>query len=128
MPSGIADRTTTMNAPKLTGQTAIGVLGEDVVGSLQHAPSMDSMSPAASTSPLIFSTTSSASQPPRRMPKERRRLDQRDGHANEERLDPAFERPFPAIPLRPPYSGSTHGQNDRVLFSCITIRYNSLYV
>ena len=101
MPSGIADRTTTMNAPKLTGQTAIGVLGEDVVGSLQHAPSMDSMSPAASTSPLIFSTTSSASQPPRRMPKERRRLDQRDGQANEERLDPAFERPFPAIPLRP---------------------------
>ena len=101
MPSGIADRTTTMNAPKLTGQTAIGVLGEDVVGSLQHAPSMESMSPAASTSPLIFSTTSSASQPPRRMPKERRRLDQRDGHASEERLDPAFERPFPAIPLRP---------------------------
>ena len=40
-------------------------------------------------------------RPPGRMPKERRCLDQRDGHASEERPDPAFERPFPAIPLRP---------------------------
>ena len=90
-----------MNSPNATGQTAIRVLGEDVVGSLQHTPSMDSMRPPALTSPMNFSATSSASQPPRRMPKERRRLDQRDGHASEERPDPAFERPFPAIPLRP---------------------------
>ena len=90
-----------MNSPNASGQTAIRVLGEDVVGSLQYTPSMDSKRAPALTSLLNFSTTRSASRPPGRMPKERRRLDQRDGHASEERLDPAFERPFPAIPLRP---------------------------
>jgi hypothetical protein len=90
-----------MNSPNATGDTTIRVLGRDVVGSLQHTPLMDSMRAPALTSLLNFSTTRSASRLPGRMPKERRRLDQRDGHASEERPDPAFERPFPAIPLRP---------------------------
>ena len=100
-PSGTADRSTSMNLPRMTAKTAIGVVGEDVVGSLQLELSMNSISSSASFSPLNFRTTSSTSQPPRWMPKERCRLDQRDGHASEERPDPAFERPFPAIPLRP---------------------------
>ena len=90
-----------MNSPNATGQTAIRVLGEDVVGSLQHTPLMDSMRAPALTSPMNFSATSSASQPPRWMPKERRRRDQRGDHASAERLDEAFERPLPPIRLRP---------------------------
>ena len=90
-----------MNSPNATGQTAIRVLGGDVVGSLQHTPSMDSMRAPALTSPMNFSATSSVSQPPRWMPKERRRRDQRGDHASAERLDEAFERPLPPIRLRP---------------------------
>ena len=90
-----------MNSPSASGQTAIRVLGEDVVGSLQYTPSMDSERAPALTSLLNFSTKRSASRlVPGRMPKERRRLDQKDGHASEERPDPAFERPFP--PHSPP--------------------------
>ena len=100
-PSGTADRSTSMNLPRMTAKTAIRVVGEDVVGSLQLELSMNSISSSASFSPLNFRTTSSTSQPPRWMLKERCRLDQRDGHASEERPDPAFERPFSAIPLRP---------------------------
>ena len=66
------------NSPNATGQTAIRVVGGDVVGSLQHAPSMDSMSAPASTSPMNFSTTSSIPRPPSRTPKKRRRGGQRD--------------------------------------------------
>ena len=100
-PSGTADRSTSMNLPRMTAKTAIGVVGEDVVGSLQLAPSMDSISFSASTSPLNFSTTSSVPRPPSRTPKKRRHLAQRDDHAGAERPDPAFERPLPPIRLRP---------------------------
>jgi hypothetical protein len=58
-----------MNSPSTTAQTAIGVVGEDVVGSLQHAPLMDTIRAPTSTSLLNFRTTRSASQPPGRMPK-----------------------------------------------------------
>ena len=91
-----------MNSPNATGQTAIRVLGGDVVGSLQHTPSMDSMRAPALTSPMNFSATSSVSQPPRWMPKERRRRDQRGDHASAERLDEAFEWPLPSSAHSPP--------------------------
>ena len=68
-PSGAADRSMLMNSPSTTAQTAIGVVGEDVVGSLQHAPLMDTIRAPTSTSLLNFRTTRSASQPPGRMPK-----------------------------------------------------------
>ena len=84
----------------MTVQTAIQVVGEDVVGSLQCAPSMESMSDPALTSLLNFRTTSSESQPPSRMPKERRRRGQRDDCASAERRDEALERPLPPIRLR----------------------------
>ena len=84
----------------MTVQTAIQVVGEDVVGSLQCAPSMESMSDPALTSLLNFRTTSSESQPPSRMPKERRRRGQRDDYASAERRDEALERPLPPIRLR----------------------------
>ncbi len=58
-PSGTAGRSMSMNVPRMTAKTAIGVVGEDVVGSLQLAPSMDSSSSSASTSPSNFTTTSS---------------------------------------------------------------------
>jgi hypothetical protein len=44
-----------------------------------------------------------------------------DPTANEERLDPAFERPFPAIPLRPLFWIDAHGQNDKVLLFRTTV-------
>ena len=84
----------------MTVQTAIQVVGEDVAGSLQYAPSMESMSDPALTSLLNFRTTSSESQPPSRMPKERRRRGQRDDCASAERRDEALERPLPPIRLR----------------------------
>ena len=68
-PSSAADRSMLMNSPSTTAQTAIGVVGEDVVGSLQHAPLMDTIRAPTSTSLLNFRTTRSASQPPGRMPK-----------------------------------------------------------
>ena len=99
-PSAAADRSTSMNSPRTTAKTALGVVGEDVVGSLQHTPSMDSISSPASTSQLNFSTTSSASRPPSQTPRQRRRRGQRDERASAERPDLAFERPLPPIRLR----------------------------
>ena len=100
-PSGTAGRSMSMNVPRMTAKTAIRVVGEDVVGSLQLAPSMDSISSSASTSPLNFSTTSSVPRPHSRPPKKRRRRGQRGDRASSERPDPAFERPLPPIRLRP---------------------------
>ena len=99
-PSGTAGRSMSMNVPRMTAKTAIRVVGEDVVGSLQLAPSMDSISSSASTSPLNFSTTSSVPRPHSRPPKKRRRRGQRGDRASSERPDPAFERPLPPIRLR----------------------------
>jgi hypothetical protein len=100
MPSGTSARSMTMKSPSVAVKTAIGVVVEDAVGSLQHAPSMDTMRAPALTSPMNFTATSSASQPPWRMPIQRRRLGQRDEHASAERPDLAFERPLPPIRLR----------------------------
>ena len=89
MPFGTTDRSITMNSPRTTAQTAIGVVVEDVVGSLQHAPLMDSMSSSAWTSPLTFSATSSASRLPSWTPKKRRRRSQRDHHQLHTQRQPA---------------------------------------
>ena len=99
--SGIADRTMTIYLPRTTANTATRVVGEDVVGSLQHAPSMDSMSSSVSTSPLNFSATRSASRPPSRMPKERRLRGQRGDCGSSARLHQALNGHFWPFCLRP---------------------------
>ena len=105
---GTADRDRAMILPMKSTKTAIRVDGEDVGGSLQHAPSMDSMSAPASTAPMNFSATSSASQPSPRTPKQRRHGGQRDEDPSSQRPDPAFKRPF--LPHSPPSLSLDFGQ------------------
>ena len=66
------------------------------------------MSAPASTAPMNFSATSSASQPSPRTPKQRRHGGQRDEDPSSQRPDPAFKRPF--LPHSPPSLSLDFGQ------------------